>query len=72
VGGDEYVINRYVLMLKRDIDVEILYLSVCPSDPSVCPSHIGIASKRLYISSNFFSPPGTRGARRRPWRVGFL
>ena len=27
--------------------------------PSVCPSHAGIVSKRLYISSKFFSPSGS-------------
>jgi len=30
--------------------------SVCPS---VCLSHAGILSKRLYISSQFFSPSGS-------------
>jgi len=37
--------------------------SGCPSGcPSVCLSHAGILSKRLYISSKFFSPSGNHSS----------
>jgi len=32
-------------------DIEIVFLSVCPSD---CLSHCGMVSKRMYTEWNFF------------------
>jgi len=43
-------------------------LSVCPF---VCLSHAGIESKRLYISSNFFSPSGSPTILVFPYQTGW-
>ena len=40
--------------------------------PSVCLSHAGIESKRLYISSTFFSPSGSPTILVFPYQTGWL
>jgi len=64
-------LRRSVFTARRVCIAHIMpWQDVCPS---VCLSHAGILSKRLYIglSSNFFPPPGSPTILVFPYQIGW-